>query len=297
MNIALTGATGSIGTELKPFLEGLGHSVFTISSSLPSDNSSIFSYEDLSQRKISCKIDYFIHLASLNSNLTENNIKSEVALTELVLNSLEGLGCSKLIFFSTAKVYGDNSFIKEIFTESSGAQPQCPYSKAKKICEDLILTKSIELKIEATIFRLPPVLNQSDGSNLGKLIRLVESGFPVPSFPIGNFNQRSFISFINIQEVFSALLGDAGISLGQIYNLADDGDIALNSLLRLHGKKSIIAIPQFIETLIFKISFLQGILLKLYGNFILDNRQLKHDLGVKLYSTEHAVLSKNKSSK
>lgn len=62
-------------------------------------------------------------------------------------------------------------------------------------------------------------------------------------------------------------------------------------------KKSIIVIPQFIETLIFKISFLQGILLKLYGNFILDNRQLKHDLGVKLYSTEHAVLNKNKSSK
>jgi hypothetical protein len=68
----------------------------------------------------------------------------------------------------------------------------------------------------------------------------------------------------------------------------------LNTLLRIYGGKRIIVLPTLVEKLIFKISFVQGILLKLYGNFMIENQQLKNDLGVKLCSTEQAVLLNKK---
>jgi len=294
MNIALTGAAGSIGKELQPFLERLGHSIVTISSSQPANGQSIFSYKDLVTRQIHLKVDAFIHLASLNSNLLKDDIDKEVKLTRIILDSMQSLGCSKLIFFSTAKVYGDNSFLENIFLESSETNPECPYSQAKKICEDLIQIKSSELNLHTTILRLPPVLSQADSSNLGKLIRLSKSGAYIPTFSRGNTNLRSFISFINIKEVIKALLGRQHIGNNNIYNLADDQHISLNGLLRIYGDKRIIVLPMLIEKLIFKISFAQGILLKLYGNFMIANHHVKNDLGVKLYSTKQAVLLNKK---
>ena len=66
MNIALTGANGSIGKELIPFLKGYGHEVYSISSSIPRDGKFCFSYEELITKTIDVKIDVFFH----NVNLT-----------------------------------------------------------------------------------------------------------------------------------------------------------------------------------------------------------------------------------
>ena len=51
-----------------------------------------------------------------------------------------------------------------------------------------------------------------------------------------------------------------------------------------------IVLPTLVEKLIFKISFLQRILLKLYGSFVIENHKLKNDLGVKLCSSQQAAL-------
>ena len=290
MNIALTGASGSIGRELRPFLEGLGHSIYIISSSQPGNGKSIFSYTDLEQAKIHCKIDVLIHLASLNSNLSKDKIDQETNLTRNVLSALQDLQCPKLIFFSTAKVYGDNSFSEVIFNESSPIEPTCAYSEAKKRSEDLIISSSPALNICSIILRLPSALNQSYSSNLGKLIRLAKKGAYLPSLNAGDLNQRSFISQANIHLVIKKLLETSGKAGSSVYNLADNHHISLNSLLRLYGKKGTLALPYLLEKLIFKIPFFQGILLKLYGNLILENHKLTNDLSVKLYSTQEAAL-------
>ena len=290
MNIALTGAGGSIGKALCPFLESLGHTIYSISSSQPSNGNTIFSYEDLAKNKLAQKIDIFIHLASLNANLAENDIAEEVGLTMSVLNAMQALGCSQLVFFSSAKVYGVSSFSSNTYAESSLIQPQCPYSKAKSACEDIIIQQSKKLNIASTIFRLPPVLLQSEGSNLHRLLQFTKSGAYIPSFSKGNFNKRSFISFVNIKNVVQVILENVPMGNSSVYNLSDDRPIGLNTLLKLHGAKKILLLPQFIEKLAFKIPFIQNILIRLYGNFILENHKLKNDLSVKLFSTEQAIL-------
>ena len=287
MIIAVTGAKGSIGKELIPFLESLGHQVLTISSSAQSDGDKIFSYSDLADKKIPFnKVHLFIHLASINSNLKKEQIKQEVNITKKILFSLSTLNCKNLIFFSTSKVYGDNSFDLNYFNESSSLKPACNYGKAKKLCEELIHSESLRQGLNTLILRMPPVLNQSNSSNVGRLIYLSKKGIPILSLAQGDFNKRSFISFNNIKTVISFIIQNIKIlEKNEIYNLSDEDFISLNELLRVAGSIRIYSLPLFFGKLFFNLPILKNILVKLFGNFVLDNSKLKLDMNVKLETT------------
>lgn len=286
MIIALTGASGSIGRELQPFLISLGFKVITISSSSPSNGESLFSYNDLKNNNIHLKVNLIIHLASNNSNLDVGEISNELELTNTILNAMPTLQCNNLIFFSTAKVYGDNSAEQYVFDEKSPLNPCCAYSKAKKLCEEQVIIQSDKENYRSVILRLPPVLNQSQSSNLGKLMSFAHKGIPLISLAQGISNKRSFISMNNIKTTIEALLKIKELNLGtEIYNLADDEYISLNNLLGFKNQKRIYTLPKFISGLIFNMPILDNILLKLYGNFMLDNKKLKSHMNVKLATT------------
>ena len=146
MIIAVTGSSGSIGQELVPFLEKLGHIVVKISNSVTNKDQYIFSYYDYKNGQIKLDVDILIHLASHNSLLTAENYHNEIKLTDDIVNGLNSIRCKRLIFFSTGKVYGDNSFLYQEYDESSALNPSCYYSKAKKGCEELIHQRSNNLE-------------------------------------------------------------------------------------------------------------------------------------------------------
>ena len=295
MIIAVTGANGLIGRELVPFLKNLGHQVLIIASSHSSNFAkNVFSYSDLLDNKISYKVDLFIHLASINSKLTAKQIKDEIHITETVLSGLPLLNCKNLIFFSTSKVYGDNSLDLNYFKESSPLNPICYYGQAKRMCEDLIRKKSLNSDLNALIFRMPPVLNKSEASNIGKLINLSKTGIPIISIAQGNFNQRSFISLNNIRVVIKSILANPKVfQTNETYNLSDDRAISLNELLSISGGKKIYSLPAFLGKFLLYVPFVNSILVKLFGNFVLDNSKLKSEMGVKLKSTAQLLKIEN----
>ena len=79
----------------------------------------------------------------------------------------------------------------------------------------------------------------------------------------------------------------------KIYNISDDGIVSLNDLLKHNSGNSLIVLPNFLFTLLQKISFLRKTLEKLFGNFELDNSKLKSEMGVTLISTKDALSSTN----
>ncbi len=290
MIIALTGSNGSIGKELAPFLQGLGHSVITISSSKAGDGVKNFSYDDMKTCKINVKVDLFIHLASINNKINKLSIGDELKITKTVLSSLDSLKCKKLIFFSTSKVYGDNNLKQNFFDESSALDPKCFYGKAKKLCEELIITQASFLNISVLILRLPPVLNNSKSSNISKLINLSKKSIVIPSLIYGESNQRSFISFNNIKYFFNHILENPHLlEKREIYNLSDSGFISLHELLSIVGKSKIFSLPKLISKLFISIPVVSTILIKLYGNFVIDNQKLKKDMDVKLETTAESL--------
>tara|TARA_B110000495_G_C22496627_1_gene305262 strand:- start:78 stop:551 length:474 start_codon:yes stop_codon:yes gene_type:complete len=155
--------------------------------------------------------------------------------------------------------------------------------------------RSETLNINTIIFRLPPVLNQFDSSNLGKLIQLSRSNLPMASLTLGEDNQRSFLSIVNIKEIMRAILKNPLlIRNNEIYNLADSNYISLNRLLRLNSSKYILILPKFVSYLALKIPLINRVLLKLYGNFVIENSKLQRDMGVKLLTTEQSLITISK---
>tara|TARA_B110000003_G_C16545795_1_gene494621 strand:+ start:28 stop:897 length:870 start_codon:yes stop_codon:yes gene_type:complete len=282
MNIALTGSSGLLGSKLLLDLQNMGHEVLCISSSKSSPKDNIFLYQELRSKKFNFNADFILHLASINSNLKESEIYQEVNLLRKVTSSMETLNCKNIIFFSTIKVYGENSFDFTLIDESFPQKPECFYGKAKAKCEILLKELSHEMKFNYLIFRMPPVLINHPKSNLGKLFQLVEKGIPIPSFTVGDINQRSFLSYDLFSHTLKVILNKGIISSSQTFNLSDSEPISTNDLLKRFGQSinrnpRIIYLPNFLFKTMIKINRLQLILCRLFGNFHLSNAKLKKE--------------------
>tara|TARA_B110000003_G_C16603200_1_gene516469 strand:- start:822 stop:1691 length:870 start_codon:yes stop_codon:yes gene_type:complete len=280
MNIALTGSSGLIGSKLLLDLKNMGHDVLCISSSHSSPKDNIFLYEELKTIKVNFKADFLIHLASINSNLKESQMLLEVDLLCKVIDTMEILNCKNIIFFSTIKVYGENSFQYNLIDENSSLNPECFYGKAKAQCERVLEELSNEKKFQYLIFRMPPLLINDSKSNIGKLLQLVERGFPIPSFRAGDINYRSFLNYDLLTFVIKVTLRRGSILSSQAFNLSDSEAISTNDLLKRFGKSinkkpRIIYLPNFLFKAMIKINRLQLILCKLFGNFHLSNENLR----------------------
>tara|TARA_Y100000768_G_scaffold341433_1_gene285897 strand:- start:3026 stop:3895 length:870 start_codon:yes stop_codon:yes gene_type:complete len=280
MNIALTGSSGSIGSHLLKDLKNMGHEVMCISSSYSSSQDNVFLYEELDSNKINFNADFLIHLASINSNLKEKDIPQEVNLINKITNIMDKLECKNIIFFSSIKVYGENSFNFNFINEDFPKHPQCFYGKAKAECEKVLINSSGKKKFNYLIFRMPPVLMNNPGTNLGKLFKLVEMGLPIPSFRIGDLNQRSFLNYDLLAHVLKEILIKEKILKSNIFNLCDTEAVSTNNLLKRFGKSinkksRIIYLPDFLFTAMIRINSLQLILCRLFGNFYLSNANLR----------------------
>ena len=156
MNIALTGSSGLIGSKILKYLRDLNHEVLCISSSHSSHKDNIFLYEELQSKEMSFNADFMIHLASINSNLKESEIPLEIELLNKAIDCMENLNCKNVIFFSTIKVYGENSFnfnaigIDENFPKA----PECSYGLAKERCEQALIRLSHEKNFNYLIFKI-----------------------------------------------------------------------------------------------------------------------------------------------
>tara|TARA_B100000902_G_scaffold399120_1_gene468525 strand:- start:3084 stop:3947 length:864 start_codon:yes stop_codon:yes gene_type:complete len=282
MNIALTGSSGKIGSHLLADFKKMGHEVLCISSSCSSYDDNTFLYEELESEEINFKADYIFHLASINSNLEESEVINEISLLTKAINSMERLQCKNFIFFSTIKVYGDNSFEFYCIDENAPIQPKCFYGKAKAKCELELINSAKKKNFNYFIFRLPPILINHPQSNLGRLFYLVEQGLPIPSFHVGDTNCRSFLKYDFLIHVLNIVLSAEDINSNKIYNLSDNDPISTNDLLRwfaksINKKLRIIYLPNFFFTVMMNVNLLQLILCRLFGNFYLSNEKLRKD--------------------
>ncbi|MDB4112408.1 NAD-dependent epimerase/dehydratase family protein [bacterium] len=280
MNIALTGSSGLIGLHLLQDLKNLNYNISCISSSHSSSETNIFSYEDMLAGKISQPIDFIIHLASINSEMNDLDIPLEVAITEDVIKSMPLIQCKKIIFFSSAKVYGDNSFEHKLILESSSLNPSCAYGKAKSLCEEHIIKSAKDMNFNYLIFRMPPLLINHPKSNVGKIFQFLGKGFPIPSFAVGDKNSRSFLSYKLLYSVLESVLKNESYINNEIFNLSDTHPRSTNELFReiaetMQKNLRIIYFPNFLFQAMLRVNRLQLVLCRLFGNFNLSSEKLR----------------------
>lgn len=159
MNILLTGGAGYIGSHTAVSLLESGHSVTILDNFSNSDPSVISCIEKIAHKKINCiegdirdhellcrslrghLIDAVIHFAGLKSvnesfekplKYFENNVQGTISL----LQAMESTGVKRLVFSSSATVYGEPQYLP--VDECHPTNPINPYGKTKLYIEEAL---------------------------------------------------------------------------------------------------------------------------------------------------------------
>ncbi|MBR2152069.1 MAG: UDP-glucose 4-epimerase GalE [Clostridia bacterium] len=160
MNILVTGAAGYIGSHTCVELLNNGYDVISLDNYSNSSPKSLERVEEITSKSIKkyeCdlrdvegiekifeenKIDAVIHFAGLKAvgesckipfTYYENNVSGTVNLCQVMAK----MGCKKLVFSSSATVYGGND-IPYVETFKTGVEISSPYGRTKFMIEEIL---------------------------------------------------------------------------------------------------------------------------------------------------------------
>lgn len=282
-DIFITGLTGAIGQRILPKLEEKNFSVVPIN--LRKQNNSVCGVK-------SSEDSWMIHLASINSKMTEEDIDIEKNMIETAIDIAVKKGVRNFIFFSSSKLY-PATCNKNLSNEDSDPFIADPYSKGKMECE-LILKGAAEKFKSVSIFRLAPVLIRSPSSNVNLLFKICETLPVMPLFTAGDKNLRSFLSFINLEFFLETYITNNLEGLN-IFNISDKSPITTNALInefldKYRPETIRFRLPKFMEYLLLNMPILGKKLNSLFSNNIIDDYKINQELpNLNLLETTEAI--------
>tara|TARA_B100001057_G_scaffold448429_1_gene488741 strand:+ start:1139 stop:1993 length:855 start_codon:yes stop_codon:yes gene_type:complete len=103
----------------------------------------------------------FLAFKTKHKQLSRQNLIANIEILSNFINIIEMTKPSKIIFFSSISVYGDNNNYKNL-NEDSRLSPDNDYGKAKVISELLLKDLSKSLKLKLLIIRIPRVYGKYD---------------------------------------------------------------------------------------------------------------------------------------
>ena len=218
MRIAVTGATGFIGSHLVP---GLVEKGYVVRAAVEPGTGDAISEGRIFPVDISTGdgmpeflsgADVVIHLAARNHVLKETEKdplaayrKVNVEGTRNVVLAAAASGAKLLIHFSSVKAMAEGS--NEVLDENSPCRPITPYGISKLESEEVVLQEVGRSRMRAVVIRLPMVYGPRNKGNLPRMIRWADRGFPFPLFQPDNL--RSMVYVENVVSGVIALIGKA----------------------------------------------------------------------------------------
>lgn len=277
MKIAITGASGFVGTNLRDYLK-TSHEVLSMS----------IRYQTNQEFKI--KGDAIIHLAGKAHDLKKvsnpkDYYEANFELTKQLFDAFLVSEASIFIFMSTVKAVADE--VKGILSEDEIPNTKTHYGIAKHQAEQYILNKKLPEGKRVYILRPCMIHGPGNKGNLNLLYQLVSQGLP---WPLGDFqNKRSFLSIENLCFVIQELLENIAIPSG-VYQVADDIPLSTNELIELLGeslekKSTIWKIPSSLIKGVAKLGDFLNLplnterLQKLTENYVVSNEKIAEAIG------------------
>jgi UDP-glucose 4-epimerase len=179
--------------------------------------------------RAACKdVDCIVHLAALNEIQCAANPEAALQINGLgtlkLLQAARQTGVCRVIFFSTAHVYG--APLQGHITEKTNCRPTHPYAITHKVAEDFVLAAHDKGEIEGIVVRLSnavgaPLDLEVDRWSLlvNDLCRQAVTTQKVALKSNGQ-QQRDFIAIKDVTKAVVHLLGLAPGSLGDgLYNV------------------------------------------------------------------------------
>jgi nucleoside-diphosphate-sugar epimerase len=204
VKVALTGASGFIGTALRSCLAASGHSVVPVSRGELLDGDGM--------RNAVAGADAVVHLAALAHEAAQalekardyETLRRVNALTsETLARACAGANVPRFVFMSSIGVCGEETRGRP-FDETSAPAPRSLYAKSKHEAEQRVGEVAAKTGLRLTVLRPTLVYGPGNRGNFLRLLRLVRRGVPLPLAAVRN--RRHFTYVGNLASAVEALL-------------------------------------------------------------------------------------------
>lgn len=297
MKILVTGAAGFVGRYLVNDLSKT-HEVITCvrkkSNQLPSTVEQVqtANFFDI---KIPKDVDTIVHLAGVahakHDNVDEFKKINVDGTLQLARKALEA-NVKRFIFISSIGVNGNCTYGKA-FTELETANPTNDYAVSKYEAEQSLIELFNNTSVDLVIIRPPLIYAHDAPGNFSKLLKLINTGLPLP---FGcTHNKRSFIAISNLVD-FIAHCVEYRSPINDTFVIADDEQVSTKKLVSLisegMGKRSLLVpIPIFPIKLATDFLNKKALYEQLFGDLQIDNTKAKKILGWKPVTDAHNALT------
>lgn len=184
-------------------------------------------------------IDAIVHLAARVHVMRDSTADPLAAYravntegTSRLAHAAAAAGVKRLVFVSTAKVFGESSGSTSI-SDDDPARPQDPYAVSKWEAEQLLHRIAAETGLEVVILRPPLVYGPGVGANFLRLMKWVDRGYPLPFGAVKN--RRSLVAADNLVDAIVTCLSHPAAA-GQAFCVTDGCDLSTAELIRKLGE-------------------------------------------------------------
>jgi nucleoside-diphosphate-sugar epimerase len=244
-SVFLTGSTGFVGGFLLGHLNSLGYEVVAAvrSSKFTLGSTQRVLIRDLqTEDKLSDVLNahsVVIHAAALTSTAVAREHELEeyrrvnVEGTLNLAQQAASAGVKRFIYVSTVKVNGEVTNQGKCFKESDVPAPEDSYGISKLEAETVLLELASLSGMEVVIIRPPLVYGPGVKGNFASMIKLVQTGFPLPLGAVNN--KRSLVGIDNLVDLIIRCI-DHPAAANQVFFVGDGEDLSTTELLRAVGK-------------------------------------------------------------
>jgi nucleoside-diphosphate-sugar epimerase len=155
--------------------------------------------------------------------------RTNTEATERLARSALEAGVRRMVFVSSVKVHGERTEAGHVFRASDAVAPRDPYGTSKWHAEQALF-EIARGGLEAVVVRPPLVYGAGVRANFLALMRLVDSGFPLPLGAVDN--ERSLVSVWNLVDLLLTC-AEHPAAAGQIFLAADEETVGVKRLVEL----------------------------------------------------------------
>ena len=301
--VAITGASGYVGSALVYHLERSGLDVFGVYRKNKSYTKhkkiilpDFLKIDDLKDELHN--IDFVVYLAGRAHKQNEtssqylelqrlNNTYPAIKFATAALKS----NVQKFIYISSVAVYGEKNN-GMVFDELSTVYPITAYAKSKLDAEIKLKKVFLGSKTELIIIRPPMVYGIGAPGNFNSLTKIFNFKIPLPLGGIQN--SRSFLNIENFNHIIEKIIRCEGDLTGT-YLISDNYDLSTTDFLQLVGQitnqkvRLFKLFPNFQKKILQK-SGKRVLSYSLYGDFKIDPSLLISKLNLELPFSPYEVL-------
>jgi nucleoside-diphosphate-sugar epimerase len=181
-------------------------------------------------------IDTVIHLAARAHVMHETAVDPLAEYLRVNLHGTENLAqqavltdVKRLVYASSIKVNGEQTFPGHPYSEASTPAPQDAYGVSKWQAEQALQRIGQEGHMQVVIVRPPLVYGVGVKGNFIRLVQAIDQGLPLPL--AGADNQRSLIYLDNLVDALITCATHPAAA-GQTFLLSDGTDVSTAQLIR-----------------------------------------------------------------